>query len=422
MSATDTQSYDIAIIGGGMVGASLALGLVSAAREYGLTILVCESQSLPESALEQFTPSYDARSTALSYGSRYLYEQLGIWERIAEGAQAIDQIQVSDKGHFGSVRLEASQENVPALGYVVENRWMGQMLLESIQAADDVITLLDNAEVVATHNQSKSKLLDIETLKGLQSIEAKLVVIADGGRSGLRESLGIDYQQNDYDQYAVITNLSLSEDHCATAYERFTAEGPMALLPLPDDENGKPRAALVWTFPLNQVDEVMGWSDDVFLENVQLCFGYRAGAFTHVGERYCYPLKLSRVKELVRPNLVVLGNAAHTLHPIAGQGFNLALRGAMALAENILNTVKAEEEIGSLRALQAFEKDSDWDRDKTILFSDKLMKLFSNPRVDSALARNLGLLMMELSPTLKHHFARSAMGLDVPASQVRSLL
>ncbi len=254
-----------------------------------------------------------------------------------------------------------------------------------------------------------------------QSIDAKLVVVADGGRSNLRETLGIDYQQHDYDQYAVIANLTLSEAHQGIAYERFTDNGPMALLPLPNDESGQPRVALVWTFPVEQIDDVMSWDEQTFLANVQERFGYRAGAFLAVSDRYSYPLKLSRVSELVRTNLVVLGNAAHTLHPIAGQGFNLALRGAMALAENVATTVKQAGSVGSLTALQTFEKRSEWDRDKTILFSDQLMKLFSNPRLDAVLARNAGLLLMELSPTLKHPFSRSAMGLDVPAPRVGSL-
>lgn len=415
----NTEKVDVAIIGGGMVGASLALALVPAAREYGLKIMVCEAQPLPQNLQQNFTPSYDARSTALAYGSRYLFEELGIWERLAEGAEPIRRIQVSDRGHFGSVRLEAEQEQVPALGYVLENRWLGQTLLEAMQNASDVLALKTNAEVIAAVPLTAGMRLEVDLPGAPVFVDAGLVVMADGGRSGLREALGIDYQQQDYDQFAVIANLTLSEPHKNVAYERFTDEGPVALLPLPDDEQGKPRSALVWSLPLEQIDEVMAQADGPFLEAVQACFGYRAGAFLRVGERHCYPLKLARAREMVRPHLVVLGNAAHTLHPIAGQGFNLALRGALGLAENIVDSLQQSQPPGSLVALQRFENRLEWDRDKTIMFSDKLMKLFANPRLEAIMARNLGLLMMEVNPALKHEFSRSAMGLDVPAPQFR---
>lgn len=418
MTNADSQQFDIAIIGGGMVGASLALGLVEASRRYQLKIAVCESEPLPENQDLQFTPSYDARSTALSFGSSFLFEQLGVWEKMSEGAQAIEHIQVSDKGHFGSVRLDAKQEGVPALGYVAENRWMGKVLLAAMQDADDVITLLTDTQVTGAQNHNNGMTVQVSQPTGEAELTAKLVVIADGGRSGLRESLGIDYQQQDYDQYALITNLTLSQQHQAIAYERFTAEGPIALLPLPDDDQQRPRAALVWSFPDNEIDDVLGLSDQAFLEKLQQQFGYRAGAFVGVGERNSYPLKLSRVKEMVRPNLVVLGNAAHTLHPIAGQGFNLALRGALGLAASIIESLQQGQDIGSLPALQHFEKSLHWDRQKTILFSDRLTKLFANPRLEAIIARNTGLLMMELNPLIKHEFARSAMGLDVAAPKL----
>ncbi|MEH6627466.1 MAG: 2-octaprenyl-6-methoxyphenyl hydroxylase [Motiliproteus sp.] len=408
--------YDVAIIGGGMVGASLAVSLLPAVKKYGLKLAVFEAFALPESNSAELQPSYDARSTALSYGTRKLLEQMGVWQALSPQVSAIEQIKVSDRGHFGAARLQASKYKVPALGYVVENRWLGHVLLERL-SADPSVELICPAEVTHAEPKAEGMSLQIDVNGEQQKISADLVVMADGGRSALRERLGIDYSHQEYGQYAVIANVTPDRPHQGVAYERFTASGPMALLPLTDDGDGQSRCALIWSVPEEQIDTVLGWNDQQFIDHLQQQFGYRAGAFTQVGERHSYPLKLSRVKEQVRQGVVVLGNAAHTLHPIAGQGFNLALRGTLALAESLVQALARGEKLGAIGTLKEFEQRLSWDQHKTIGFSDQVMRLFSNDSTESVVARNLGLLALDLLPVAKGLFARSAMGLDVPQPQ-----
>ncbi len=408
--------YDVAIIGGGMVGASLAVSLLPAVKKYGLKLAVFEAFPLPDASSAELQPSYDARSTALSYGTRKLLEQMGVWQTLSAQVSAIEKIKVSDRGHFGAARLDAQKYGVPALGYVVENRWLGHVLLQRL-SADNSVDLICPAEVTHADPQADGMNLQIDVNGDQHAVSADLVVMADGGRSTLRERLGIDYQQQDYSQYAVIANITPDRPHQGVAYERFTASGPMALLPLTDDAEGQPRCALVWSVPEEQIDEALGWDEQQFIDHLQQQFGYRAGAFLQVGERHSYPLKLSRVKEQVRQGIVVLGNAAHTLHPIAGQGFNLALRGTLALAEELVQAMARGEKLGAIGSLKKFEQKLSWDQHKTIGFSDQVTRLFSSDSKGSVLVRNFGLLALDFLPPAKVLFARSAMGLDVPQPQ-----
>ncbi|RDE18180.1 2-octaprenyl-6-methoxyphenyl hydroxylase [Motiliproteus coralliicola] len=420
------ENCDIAIVGGGMVGAALALALAKGQQagqksaESPLKIVVFEAFEMPQQSDQPLQPSYDARSTALSLGTRHLFERLGVWSSLAPSACPIRHIRVSDKGHFGAVRLDADKENVSALGYVVENRSLGRVLMQPLQQPDSGIEFRCPAEVVAARPTAQGSLIEYEHDGEVRGIEASLLVICDGGRSGLREQLHIDSTETPYEQCALIANLTLDRPHEAIAYERFTDQGPMALLPLQDDGEGKPRAALVWSVPLEQADELLAIDDDAFLRQLHRQFGYRAGRITRVGERHSYPLKLMRTREQVRRGVVVLGNAAHTLHPIAGQGFNLALRGAMVLAQELLAAQRQGRPLGGLETLNRFHDQLGWDQYKTIGFSDRATMLFSNDQSLLVMARNVGLLGMELASPLKHAFADSAMGLDVALPELGS--
>ncbi len=428
-SSTNENRCDVAIVGGGMVGAALALALANGQRgdlrgaQPGradvkpLTIRVFEAFPLPSTDANAsqalLSPSYDARSTALSLGSRHIFEQLGVWSALAPSACPIEKIQVSDRSHFGAVRLDAGKERVPALGYVVENRSLGHALLAPLQQ-QAVVDFCSPAEVVAAQSLQGGTRVEYEQDGEVRFCDAKLLVIADGGRSGLRQQLQIETDESSYQQCALIANLSLDRPHHNIAYERFTEEGPMALLPLTDDARGQARAALVWSVPLEQVDELLRADKTEFLRQLQQRFGYRAGRFVELGERHSYPLKLMLAREQVRSGIAVLGNAAHALHPIAGQGFNLALRGAMLLAQELLSAQAEQRDIGCIDTLQRFHWQVGWDQTKTIGFSDKVTELFSNGRTDAVVARNLGLLGLELVTPLKHLLAESAMGLDMP--------
>ena len=384
----------LAIIGGGLVGASLALALQEGARQRGWRIVLIE----PFAPGNSYQPSYDARSSALSYGTRQIYERLGLWPALSARAEPIRQIHVSDRGRFGATRLSAESEGVPALGYVVENAWLGQCLWQALDA--EVVEWRCPAEVTALQALGDGYRL---TLNDGSQLDCDLAVLADGGRSGLREQLGIAVKTTPYGQSALIANISTAEAHQGQAFERFTDEGPMALLPLSEN-----RSALVWTRQGSDAQRLAALPEREFLAELQQVFGYRLGALTQVGARHLYPLSLVEASEQVRPHLVVLGNAAHSLHPIAGQGYNLSLRDTLALAEALLDSPATP---GDFSVLQDYLQRQRLDQQMTVGFSDQVTRLFSTAQPLLVAGRNLGLLGLDLLPPAKHWFARQAMGL-----------
>ncbi len=388
------QRAELAIIGGGLVGASLALALQGEARARGWRICLIE----PFAPGGGYQPSYDARSTALSYGSRLIYQRLGLWPAIAQRAEPILQIHVSDRGRFGAARLSAEAEGVPALGYVVENAWIGHCLWQALDA--EVVSWRCPAEVSRLEALGDGYRL---TLSDDSQLDCDLAILADGGRSGLREQLGIGVSHTPYGQTALIANISPQQAHRGQAFERFTEDGPMALLPLADN-----RCALVWTRSCADAERLLRLDEAGFLDELQQAFGYRLGALRQVGARNLYPLTLVEAEEQVRPHLVVLGNAAHSLHPIAGQGYNLSLRDTLALAETLLDS---HAPLGDFATLQRYVRRQHTDQQLTVGFSDQVTRLFSSGEPLLAAGRNLGLLGLDLLPPAKHWFARQAMGL-----------
>lgn len=388
----------LAIIGGGLVGASLALALQDGACERGWRIHLIE----PFQPGHEYQPSYDARSTALSWGTRLIYQRLGVWSRIAERAEAIRRIHVSERGRFAAARLDAVDEGVEALGYVVENAWIGHCLWHA----------LDERVVVRDCPAEVQKLQPAEggyrlTLADGRELDCALAVLADGGRSGLREQLGIHVERRSYGQSALIANVSPARAHDGLAFERFTADGPMALLPVRDN-----RCALVWTRPPAEAARLAALPDVQFLAELQQAFGYRLGAFRQVGTRHLYPLALVEAEEQVRAGLVVLGNAAHSLHPIAGQGYNLSLRDVDALSAALLASPAG---LGDLAVLCGYAERQQRDQLLTVGFSDQVTRLFGDSAALMSTGRGLGRLGLDLQPPAKHWFARQVMGLGTRA-------
>lgn len=392
------KRVQLAIIGGGLVGASLALALQSGAKARGWQIVLVE----PFAPGDSYQPSYDARSTALSFGTRQIYERLGLWPAISPRAEAITQIHVSDRGRFGAARLSAEDEGVAALGYVVENAWLGHCLWQALDR--DVVSWRCPAEVTRLQALGDGYRL---TLNDEEILDCDLAVLADGGRSGLREQLGIAVRHTPYGQMALIANISPTEPHAGQAFERFTDEGPMAMLPLADN-----RCALVWTRPGNDAARLQALDERAFLAELQQAFGYRLGALRQVGARHTYPLALVEAQEQVRPHLVVLGNAAHSLHPVAGQGYNLALRDTLALADCLL---ASPAPLGDFATLQRYVSVQQQDQALTVGFSDRVTRLFGRNESLLVAGRTLGLLGLDLLPPAKRWFARQAMGLGTRA-------
>lgn len=425
MKTDSPQShYDIAIIGGGLVGASLACALQAAitdmrtgARAQPLRVLVTEAAGQVGSS-----PSFDARSTALSYGSQQIYQRLGLWDRLASNATPIRRIHVSDRGHFGAVRIESEAMKVEALGHVIENRHLGEALMEALTTAPDIDFLCPASIASARHSTSGMTLeitVDAQELpqeppqepQKPREITASLVVLADGGKSSLCQQLGIGMRVENYGQKAIIANVAFEKSHDNIAYERFTDSGPLAVLPLATLA-GDNRGALIWTLSHEDADATIALSDEDFLAALQKRFGYRLGMFEKVGKRASYPLSLTVAQEQVRPGLVLLGNVAHTLHPVAGQGLNLALRDAQALAELIVESCHDETvSPGTMSVLQRFVASQQPDQDLTIDFSHYMTRLFSSSNPALVWARKFGMFSVDLLPLVKRSFARQAMGM-----------
>jgi len=389
------DNCDIAIIGGGLVGASLALAVehLFAGRCPRITLIE------PFAAGSDYQPSFDARCTVLSYGSRLIYQKLGLWPELAELAQPIERIEVSVQGQFGRTSLEAGREKVPALGYVVENAWLGHCLWRALESSATIDRLCP-AEVIKMQPHRAGFYLE---LKDGQTVDTKLAVLADGGRSNLREQLGIAQTGKDYRQSAIIANLSTSAPHQNRAFERFGKDGPLALLPLV-----KNRLTLVWSRTTEEAERLLQVNPADFLSQLQAVFGGALGTFSELGRRHSYPLQLELAREQVRPHLVVLGNAAHRLHPIAGQGYNLSLRDAFTLAETLAQSAAP---LGQLATLQRFVHRQRLDQQLTITLSDRLPRLFAHPHPLLAVLRGLGLVALDLAPAAKSAFARQMMGL-----------
>jgi 2-octaprenyl-6-methoxyphenol hydroxylase len=417
MTAAQTQSnsrYDIVIVGGGMVGISLALLL--AEQQHSWKILLLEAQAYQQSGGTEDRPSFDARSTALSWSSRKIFEAAGLWSELQSQASKIEKIHVSDRGHIGLTRIDAEEAGVEALGYVVENRWIGSVLLEKL--AKTSVEVLAPARVATLKPLKKGMRLTLEataesesTVEGSNlSIESSLVVIADGANSQTAQKVGIHSNQQPYGQQGIIANIALEKPHAGVAYERFTDQGPVAMLPLADHQ-GSPRCALVWTEPTAKAEQLLAATDEQFLSALQESFGYRLGILKRVGERHAYPLALTTSTEQVRRNLVVLGNAAHSLHPVAGQGFNLSLRDVAVLADVLGSARSSGDDFAALNTLESYQQQQLADQQNTLLFSDNLPKLFAQPSSAIALGRNSGLLMMDLIPSLRSRFAQFGMGM-----------
>jgi len=401
---TDT---DVIIAGGGLAGATLALALARVSP--GLRVTVVEAFPLSAEALpDAYQPSYDARSTALAWGSRLIFEELELWSTLSEHATPIRNIHVSDRGHFGATRLNAGDYGQQALGYVVDNRWMGLCLMRALLETNTQWQA--PAEVVDMAPAKSGVNVTVKTGETTRSITAQCLIVADGGRSGLREKLGFQASHRRYDQNALIANVSTSDSHQFSAFERFIEAGPMALLPHGSALTPGHQSALVWTLSDEELEEVLALSDGDKCQRLQARFGWRLGRFTRIGECHHYPLTLTTVDEPVRPGVALVGNAAHALHPVAGQGFNLALRGLMTLVEQFRLAAEAGRSPGDFQILRRYHELHRPDWQQTVQFSDSLIRLFGHSTAPVAAARDVGLVGLDLLPGAKRLFARKAMG------------
>jgi 2-octaprenyl-6-methoxyphenol hydroxylase len=409
---------DIVIAGGGMVGASLALQL-AAVLPPALSICLVEGFPLPApqaGGKPDYHPSFDARSTALSYSSRLVYEKLQLWDELRQWLCPIETIHVSSRGRFGSSLLQAADYGWAALGYVVENAWLGNALIQALYRQGRV-EIISPARVAAATAEGQGMRLRLEGA-AQSGLETALLIVADGSASGLRQQLGVAVREKSYGQHALVANVAFAQPHRGCAYERFTDQGPVALLPLLATVPGEHRSGLVWTLPAEQAAHLQACPPGEFLQALQDRFGYRLGRMLQVGERHCYPLALVQSAEQVRQGVVVMGNAAHSLHPVAGQGFNLALRDVAELAAALARGVAAGLPPGDLGLLQSYLRRQQPDQHRTIQFSDRLPGLFMHRDPVLGLARDLALSGLDILPSLKREFVRHATGVAGMAETV----
>ena len=400
------MQQEVIIVGGGMVGLSLALMLAKAK----IAVKLLEAIQYPnyeDADLAPYHSSFDARNSALSRRSVQIYQELGLWDVLQQHATPILQVHITEQGSFGKARLLAEQEKVENFGQVIENAWLGRVLLTQVRQ-QPLIELIDGVQVTAlTQDQDYAY---IEALRGQQplSLQAKLLIAADGRDSFCRQALGIGVDEHDYDQVAIVTTVQTSKPHQQVGFERFSPLGPLALLPLP----GEYRRSVVWPVKKGTEQEWLGDDNDQhFLAALQQAYGDRAGKFQKTGKRFSYPLSQVLAEKQASGRVVLMGNAAHTIHPVAGQGFNLCMRDAYVLVRSLTEQLAKSSDIGEPRMLLAYEAARLTDQQRVIKFCDSVVRGFSNQNPILKLLRNTGLIAFDVIPGVKPLVANYAMGL-----------
>ncbi|MGV0887308.1 2-octaprenyl-6-methoxyphenyl hydroxylase [Acinetobacter venetianus] len=401
------MQQQVIIVGGGMVGLSLALMLAKS----NIAVKLLEAVKYPNYDDENVAPyhsSFDARNTALSRRSVQIYQKLGLWEALQQHATPILQVHITEQGSFGKARLVAEQEKVESFGQVIENAWLGRVLLTQVRQ-QPLIELIDGVQVTSLTQDDDA--VHIEAMRNgeyIHSLKSKLVIAADGRDSFCRQAIGVGVDEHDYDQVAIVTTVQTSKPHQQVGFERFSALGPLALLPLP----GEYRRSVVWPVRKGTEAEWLGEENDQhFLDALQQTYGDRAGKFEKTGKRFSYPLSQVLADKQAVGRVVLMGNAAHTIHPVAGQGFNLCLRDADVLVRYLMEQLAKSDDIGNPDNLLAYEQARLTDQQRVIKFCDSVVRGFSNQNPILKLLRNTGLIAFDVIPGIKPLVANYAMGL-----------
>lgn len=396
----------VIIVGGGMVGLSLALMLAKAS----IAVKLLEAIKYPnydDADLAPYHSSFDARNSALSRRSVQIYQELGLWDALQVHATPIFEVNITEQGSFGKARLKAAQEKVENFGQVIENAWLGRVLLTEVKK-QPLIELIDGVQVTSL-KQNKDQVY-IEALRHDQclSLQTALLIAADGRDSFCRQALGIGASEHDYDQVAIVTTVQTSKPHQHIGFERFSALGPLALLPLP----GEYRRSVVWPVKKGTEHEWLGDENDQhFLDALQQTYGDRAGKFQKTGRRFSFPLSQVLAEKQAIGRVVLMGNAAHTIHPVAGQGFNLCMRDAYVLVRSLTEQLSKSDDIGEPTMLLAYEQARLSDQQRVIKFCDSVVRGFSHQNPMLKLIRNTGLIAFDMIPGVKPLVANYAMGL-----------
>ncbi|EXE29634.1 ubiquinone biosynthesis hydroxylase, UbiH/UbiF/VisC/COQ6 family protein [Acinetobacter baumannii 1525283] len=400
------MQQQVIIVGGGMVGLSLSLMLAKA----NIAVKLLEAVKYPNYDDQNVAPyhsSFDARNTALSRRSVQIYQKLGLWDALQQHATPILQVHITEQGSFGKARLIAEQEKVESFGQVIENAWLGRVLLTQVRQ-QPLIELIDGVQVTALTQDAEQVHIVAQRGDEVLKLESKLLIAADGRDSFCRQAIGVGVDVHDYDQVAIVTTVQTSKPHEHVGFERFSALGPLALLPLP----GEYRRSVVWPVKKGTEGEGLGEENDQhFLDALQKTYGDRAGKFEKTGKRFSYPLSQVLAHKQAVGRVILMGNAAHTIHPVAGQGFNLCLRDADVLLRYLVNQLSTSDDIGNPDNLLAYEQARLSDQQRVIKFCDTVVRGFSNQNPLLKLIRNTGLIAFDVIPGVKPLVANYAMGL-----------
>ena len=400
------MQQEVIIVGGGMVGLSLALMLAKTK----IAVKLLEAIKYPnydDAHLAPYHSSFDARNSALSRRTVQIYQELGLWNALQEHATPILEVNITEQGSFGKARLKAEQEKVESFGQVIENAWLGRVLLTEVRK-QPLIELINGVQVTSLTQDSEYAYLEAQRGDDLLKLQSKIVIAADGRDSFCRKALGIGASEHDYDQVAIVTTVQTSKPHNHVGFERFSPLGPLALLPLP----GEYRRSVVWPVKKGTEGEWLGEENDQhFLDALQHTYGDRAGKFQKTGRRFSFPLSQVLAEKQAVGRVVLMGNAAHTIHPVAGQGFNLCMRDAHVLVRYLSEQVAQQADLGDAAMLQDYEKSRLTDQQRVIKFCDSVVRGFSNANPFLKFIRNTGLVAFETIPGIKPLVANYAMGL-----------
>ena len=411
------EFFDIVIVGGGMVGVSMLRAL--AGLPYRIAFIEAVSYQ------NDVQPSFDDRIIALSQSSARIFQNLSLWQDIANDSCPIRHIHVSDKGRFGVTRINADDYGLDALGYVATAKQLGAVLIKNLTRQKN-LSVFQPAQVLALESRDDGYQLQVQTQDtildttpdksgagNLLKLNCSLLIAADGDNSTIRDLAGIAVTRVAYQQNAIVANLQCELDHQNVAYERFTRSGPLALLPM-----GEKTMGLVWTHAKENVEKRMALSDSAFCQQLQGEFGRRLGELHSLGKRIQFPLNLSYPESPVARRLILLGNAAHTLHPVAGQGFNLGMRDVAVLAQLLAEAAERKQDPGADTVLQRYAKWREPDHKTIIRFTHSLVLGFSNALAPLTVARGVGLVVADLVTPLKRYLATTSMGLQTPQPQL----
>ncbi|MBU2893146.1 2-octaprenyl-6-methoxyphenyl hydroxylase [Colwellia sp. D2M02] len=416
--------FDIVISGGGLSGSLLALSLSQLTKADGslLSIAIVEATAYsPKAATSATThhssPLFDDRVLALSHGSADYLKKIGVWSLLQADACAIKNIDISDRGYSGKARIAANEYGVSALGYVIDMALIGNAQLQRLAQYSNVTwfspdTIVD-IEWRATEQVTEKSVNQISVkLNSGTQLKTSLLLACDGVQSPCRQLANITVKESHYNQSAIIANVATEHFHHYKAFERFSEFGPIAMLPLPSlvNQQGQGRCSLVWTLPPEQAVNIASLSDDDFKTALELAFGSWLGSITQVGKRSVYPLKLLQAEQQTYHRMALVGNASHTIHPIAGQGFNLGLRDVKVMSELIAQALASQKDIGSFALLQQYQQSRANDQQQVINLTDSLVTLFSNTLTPCVIGRNIGLQALNVIAPFKNALVKKTMG------------